>query len=154
MSIIGLDDVVNGINLNTTLTLAAGSHYVVVEEWDYCGGATTTPMSITVSNASGVSVVSPANGATVSSPANYVATATTSCAKGVSAMGVYVNNQLMNVTQGAKLNTQIPLSAGTQNTVVEEWDGCGGAATTPVQVTRGRIGALRHPGRHRMGPVG
>lgn len=132
-----LDYVVNAINLNTTLSLAAGSYYAVVEEWDRCGGATTTPLNITISNQAGVSVTSPANGSTVSSPANYVATATTSCAKGVSAMGVYVNNQLVNVTQGAKINTQIPLSAGTQNTVVEEWDGCGGAATTPINVTVG-----------------
>lgn len=132
-----LDYVVNAINLNTSLSLSPGNQYVVVEEWDKCGGATTTPMNIAVSNQSGVSVVSPGNGATVSSPANYVATATTSCSKGVSAMGVYVNNQLVNVTQGAKLNTQIPLGAGTQNTVVEEWDGCGGAATKPVQVRVG-----------------
>jgi hypothetical protein len=130
----GLDYVANGINLNTTLTLGAGSHYVVVEEWDYCGGATATPMSITVSSGSGVSVVSPANGATVSSPASFVATATTGCSRGVSAMGVYVNNQLVNVTQGANLNMQIPLGAGTQNTVVQAWDGCGGASTAPVQV--------------------
>jgi hypothetical protein len=132
-----LDYVVDAINLNTSLSLPPGGHYVMIEEWDNCGGANTTPINITVSNQSGVSVVSPSNGATVSSPANYVATATTSCAKGVSAMGVYVNNQLVNTTQGAKLNTQIPLSAGAQNTVVEEWDGCGGAATTPIEVTVG-----------------
>jgi hypothetical protein len=50
-------------------------------------------------------------------------------------MGVYVNNQLIVVQNGAKLNAQVNLGAGTQNTVVEEWDYCGGAFYVPVKVT-------------------
>ena len=34
--------VVNGTSLNTTVAMAPGSHHTVVEEWDYCGGATYT----------------------------------------------------------------------------------------------------------------
>jgi len=37
--------------------------------------------------------------------------------------------------QGANLNTNVNLSPGTYNTVVEEWDYCGGAAYTPVKIT-------------------
>src|ERR1019366_1969876 len=108
----------------------------VVEEWDYCGGATFTPLSITVTNQIGVFVTSPANNTTVSSPANFVATATTgSCSKGVASMGVYVNNQLMVVQNGTKLNTQVNLGVGAQHAVVEEWDYCGGASFVPVNVT-------------------
>lgn len=125
---------VNGVSLNTTLSLAAGAHKTVVEEWDQCGGATTTERDITVTNQSGVFVSAPANGATVTSPASFVATATTTCSKGVSSMGVYINNERVNVTAGASLNVQIPLSSGTQNAVVEEWDGCGGASTTALKV--------------------
>ncbi len=127
--------VVNGTTLNTSLSVDPGNHNTVVEEWDYCGGATFISMGITVNNQSGVSVNSPANNSTVSSTANYVATATTSCPKGVASMGVYVNNQLVQVQNGAKLNTQINLGAGKQHTVVEEWDYCGGASYTPVDVT-------------------
>jgi hypothetical protein len=52
-------------------------------------------------------------------------------------MGVYVNNQLKFVSGGASLNTKLSLSPGTYNTVVEEWDHCGGATFTPVKITVG-----------------
>jgi hypothetical protein len=126
----------NGTSLNTAVPLAPGNYNTVVEEWDYCGGATFTPVAITVTNQAGVFVTSPAHNSTVSSPANYVATATTSsCAKGVASMGVYVNNKLIVTQSGAKLNAQVNLGGGVQNTVVEEWDNCGGASFVPVNVT-------------------
>jgi hypothetical protein len=134
--------VVDGITLNTSLAVSVGKHNTVVEEWDYCGGATYISMEITVSGQGGVYVTSPASGSTVSSPAHYVATATTSCPKGVASMGVYVNKQLMAVQNGTSLNTQINLGAGAQNTVVEEWDNCGGASYTPVSVTVPSVGGV------------
>jgi len=90
--------VVKGHSLNTTISLSPGTYNTVVEEWDYCKGATVTPIKITVAtaaNASGVSVSSPVVNSTISSPVNYVATATSSCAKGVASMGIYVNNKLV-----------------------------------------------------------
>lgn len=82
-----------------------------------------------------VAVNSPVNGATVGSPTEFVATASTTCSQGVASMGVYVNNQLVYVVNGASLNTPVNLGAGAQHTVVEEWDRCGGASYTPVNVT-------------------
>jgi hypothetical protein len=125
----------NGTSLNTPVSLAPGKYHTVVEEWDYCGGATFTPLVITVTSQAGVFVISPAINSTVSSHANYVATATTGCSKGVASMGVYVNNKLILTQAGAKLNAQVTLGAGSQNTVVEEWDACGGASYVPVNVT-------------------
>lgn len=127
--------VANGINLNTTLSLTAGTHNTVVEEWDYCGGATYTSMQITVTGQSGVFVASPVNNGYVSPLANYTATATTTCSKGVASMGVYLNNQLVYVVPGASLSTMLNLPAGSQHTVVEEWDNCGGASYTPINVS-------------------
>jgi hypothetical protein len=128
--------VVNGASLNTSLPLTAGKHNTVVEEWDYCGGATFTPVTITVNSQTGVWVTSPTNNATVGTPVNYVATAgTTTCSKGVASMGVYVDNQLIHVVNGASLKVSLPVSAGKHNTVVEEWDYCGGAAYTQVPIT-------------------
>jgi hypothetical protein len=125
-----------GTAFNANVSLSPGKYNTVVEEWDYCGGATFTPLTITVTSQPGVFVTSPANNSTVSTPANFVATATSgSCSKGVASMGVYVNNKLMVVQNGAKLNTQVNLGAGPQNTVVEEWDNCGGASYVPVKVT-------------------
>lgn len=130
--------VANGTSLNTSLPLNPGSYNTVVEEWDYCGGASFTPVAITIVNKTGVWVTSPSNNATVGSPVSYVATASTAgCAKGVASMGVYVNNQLKFVSGGASLNTKLSLSPGTYNTVVEEWDHCGGATFTPVKITVG-----------------
>jgi len=125
-------------SLNTTLTLAPGSYNTVVEEWDNCGGATYTAVPITVSGSgtTGVAVTSPAPNSTVTSPVTYAATATTAtCASGVASMGIYVNNQLTYVVNGATLNTQLTLAPGAEHTVVEEWDKCGGAAYTTINLT-------------------
>ncbi len=132
---------VGGTSLNTSLNLSSGNHKAVVQEWDRCGGATTTTINLTVNNQVGVAVTSPQNGSMVSSPTPYTATATTNCPAGVAAMGVYVNNQLVYQTGGNKLNTQLNLGGGTQYTVVQEWDRCGGAAKTPVTVTVGGGGS-------------
>jgi len=132
--------VTNGAKLDTSLTLNPGKYYTVVEEWDNCGGASTTPITITVTGggSSGVSISSPANNSTVGSPVNFTASATTTCSKGVSSMGIYAAPyQLVYVVQGDKMNYNLVLSSGKYNAVVEEWDACGGAATTPVTFTVG-----------------
>jgi hypothetical protein len=130
--------VVNGAGLNTSLTLNPGTYNTVVQEWDNCGGSSSTPIKITVGGTStaGVHVTSPANHSSVGSPVNYVATATSSCAKGVAAMGIYTApGVLAYVVHGSTLNTSLSLSAGTYNTVVQEWDNCGGALKAPVTIT-------------------
>jgi hypothetical protein len=128
--------VVNGASLNASLPLAPGNYNTVVQEWDYCGGSTYTPLTITVTNQTGVWVVSPANNSEVPPTANYVATATTgTCAKGVASTGVYVDGDLAYVANSASLNTNLSLTGGAHNTVVQEWDYCGGSAYTPIAVT-------------------
>lgn len=133
-----LSYVVSGASLNTTLNLNPGTYNAVVQEWDQCGGSSTSTVKITVtsSGTTGVFVTSPANKSTVSSPTNFVATATTSCSLGVASMGIYTApSKLAYVVNGASLNTDLSLSPGTYNTTVQEWDKCGGAATTPVTIT-------------------
>jgi hypothetical protein len=129
---------VQGAKLNTALTLNPGVYNTVVEEWDNCGGASTTPVKITVGSGGQVIVSSPQANSQVSSTAQFVASASSSCAKGVSAMGIYTApGQLAYTVQGAQLNTTLNLKAGVYDTVVQEWDNCGGAATTPVTITVG-----------------
>jgi hypothetical protein len=131
-----LSYVVNGSSLNTSLNLSPGTYNTTVEEWDNCGGAATTPVTVTVSAQSGVYVTSPANNSTVGSPVNFTATATSTCPQGVSSMGIYTApGQLAYVVNGASMNYNLSLNSGTYNTVVEEWDKCGGAATTPIKIT-------------------
>ena len=132
--------VVNAATMNTTLSLAAGSYGTVVEEWDKCGGASYTKVPITVSGGggggtSGVTVTTPLANSTVTSPVSYVATATSTCAKGVASMGIYVNNKLVYVVNATTLNTSLTLANGPEHTVVEEWDKCGKAAYTTINLT-------------------
>ena len=139
-----LSYVANGASLNTSLNFNPGTYNVVVEAWDNCGGATTSTVTITVKSGgtTGVFVTSPANNSTVGSPTNFVATATTSCSLGVASMGIYTApSQLAYVVNGASLNTNLSLGPGTYNTVVQEWDKCGGAATTPIKITVGSSGS-------------
>jgi hypothetical protein len=130
-----LDYVVNAMSMNTTLPLAAGPHNAVVQEWDRCGGATKTAVPITVEQSSGVWVSWPANNTTIAQISGFVATATSSCDKGVSSMGIYVDSQRVYVVGGAALNHQLSLAPGSHRVVIEEWDGCGGAAVTPLSLT-------------------
>lgn len=129
-----LQYVVSGNKVNTSLTLSPGKHYVVVQEWDYCGAASTSPLNLTVASTAGITVTSPANGSTVGSNVGFVASASTSCPAGVSAMGVYVNNSLVYQGKGGSLNATVTLGVGSQTAVVQEWDYCGGSTTTPVKL--------------------
>ncbi len=129
--------VTNGNSLNTSLTLNPATYNIVITAWDNCGGATTASAKITVQSgsSSGVSVSYPANNSNVGSPVDFQATATTTCSKGVSSMGIYTAPyQLAYVGQGNSLNHSLSLSPGTYHTVVEEWDGCGGASTAAVTI--------------------
>ena len=127
---------VNGSSLNTELSLNPGTYQTVVQEWDNCGGSTKTPVTIVVKGAaSEVQVTAPPNNASVGSQVQFVATASSSCAKGVAAMGIYTSPGILAYAgQGASLNTILKLSPGTYNTVVQEWDNCGGYAKTPVTI--------------------
>jgi hypothetical protein len=129
--------VANGTTLHASISIAPGSHHTVVEEWDYCGGASYTPVAITVNTQAGIWVTSPTNNSNVVSPVGYAATATTTCPRGVASMGIYVNNQLNFVSNGAKLNTALALTPGTYDTVVQEWDYCGGSTFKHEKITVG-----------------
>jgi hypothetical protein len=82
-----------------------------------------------------VSVSAPANGSSVATTVQYVASATTSCAAGISAIGIYsAPGALVYSTPGKSLNTELYFNPGTYQTVVQEWDNCGGSSATPVTI--------------------
>lgn len=84
----------------------------------------------------GVSVSSPTSGATSGSPVHFVASATSSCSKGVAAMGIYTApGVLAYKVNGASLNTSLNMSNGTYNVVVQDWDNCGSFAKAPLTLT-------------------
>jgi phosphatidylinositol-3-phosphatase len=93
-------------------------------------------LALSVCSFARVSVSSPVSGNTVSSPVHFVASASTSCSAGVSSMGIYTAPSVLAYkVSGATLNTYLTLSNGTYNTVVQEWDKCGGASKTPITIT-------------------
>jgi hypothetical protein len=127
-----------GAKLNTLINLNPGVYNTVVEEWDNCGGASVTPVKITVGSGSQVVVSVPKANSTVSSTVQYVASANSSCSKGVSAIGIYTApGQLAYTSQGAQLNTTLTLKPGVYDTVVQAWDNCGGSSRAPVTITVG-----------------
>ena len=84
-------------------------------------------LAIASPSVAGVSVVAPLNNSNVATSVQYVATTTTACAKGVSAMGIYTSsNVLAYIVRGSKLNTVLSLKPSTYITVVQEWDNCSG----------------------------
>jgi hypothetical protein len=135
---------VSGAKLNTVLSLSPGTYTTVVQEWDNCGGSTKTPVAITVvgsQSGGSVRVSAPTNNSAVSTTVQFVASATTNCTSGVAAMGIYTApGVLAYKVSGAKLNTLLTLKPGNYHTVVQEWDNCGGAATTPIVLTAGSVG--------------
>ena len=82
-----------------------------------------------------VTISSP-TGSLFSSSIHYLATATTTCPKGVSAMGIYTAPyQRVYTVKGAKLDTVLHLAPGVYDTVVQEWDNCNSSAKAHVLVT-------------------
>lgn len=63
-----------------------------------------------------------------------VATSSTTCNKGVSAMGVYINNSLVYVGNGASMNHWLEVGTGWNHVTVQEWDYCGGSTHTSMDV--------------------
>src|ERR1700745_3515553 len=106
---------VNGSSLNTELVLNPGTYQTVVQEWDNCGGVSKTNVTIVVKgNAPEVQVSAPTNNATVAPQVQYVATASSTCANGVAAMGIYTApGVLAYPVPSASLNTILTLNPGT-----------------------------------------
>src|SRR5215467_5265937 len=84
-----------------------------------------------------VTVSSP-RGTMWSSSVPYEASATTTCPRGVAAIGIYTAPyQRAYTVKGQKLNAVLNLATGSYDTVVQEWDNCGGTATTHVPLIIG-----------------
>lgn len=107
--------------------------FAVVISRAYAGVYVTAPVAASVSR--------PASGS-ASSPVHFVATATSpACSKGVGGIGVYTAPyKLAYSTQGAKLDTNLPLGAGTYDITVQEWDNCGWSSKASLTLTVGTAG--------------
>lgn len=94
----------------------------------YAGVYVTSPTSATVSTGGTGSSAS---------PVHFVAKATSpACAKGVAAIGIYTAPYtLAYKVNGAALDTQLSLTAGTYNVAIQEWDNCGWSSEAVLTLT-------------------
>lgn len=121
----------NSGNVNTSIAMATGWRYIVVQAWDGYGNVQRQTMNVNVSGTtaapapttSGVTVSQPSNGASVSTPLRVVSTSTDP--SGIGATHVYVDGQLKFQTSGANVDTTISLTAGWHQLVVQSWTGTG-----------------------------
>jgi hypothetical protein len=127
---------VNANQVDTSLTMSTGGHYVVVQSWDAAGNLSRVTENITVSGSSnpppsnGITVNSPSNGATVASPVQFSASAANA-----TAMQIYVDDQLAYQVNASSINTSLAMSSGGHSVVVQAWDQSGNVTKSPLSIT-------------------
>ncbi|MEO5936725.1 MAG: hypothetical protein ABIP81_05890 [Terriglobales bacterium] len=129
---------VKASSIDTSLSMASGGRYVVVQAWDSTGAVqkqalnvnVTTETTTQTTNTSGIEVSSPANGSTVGSPVRVAASSA-----GATAIHVYVDNTLAFSANAASIDTSIAMAAGTRNIVIQSWDSAGVVRKQPLTVT-------------------
>jgi phosphatidylinositol-3-phosphatase len=131
-----VDDVLkyqsNSNSVSEHLSMATGSHHVVVQAWDTGGGITKTGVYITVATTPSVSIASPLSGANTYSPVQVVAAALDPA--GVTAVQVYVDNILQYEMTGTGIAAPVPMSVGPHYVVVKEWNKLGKAYVNSVNI--------------------
>lgn len=118
---------VSGNTLNTTLTLAAGSHRITTQAMDTNGVYYKQTANITVSGStvgtSGVTMTSPVDGSTVSNPVVVNATATSNVA--ISFIELWIDGVKKTRVSGNTLNTSVTLATGIHRVTVQAQDANG-----------------------------
>lgn len=89
----------------------------------------------------GVAVSSPAPNSAVGSPVHVVASAASSTGHPISAITVYLDNQIAYSINGASVNTNVNAAAGSHLLVVQAWDSAGTVYKTPMTITVGGASA-------------
>ncbi len=118
-------------SIDTLVSMAAGSHTVVVQAWDSSGAVFKSQITITVP--AGVTVTAPKDGATAGSPVHVVASA--SSGNPITTMRIYVDNVSVYNNSSNKIDTQLSMTTGNHNMIVQAWDSTGAVFKTPVGIT-------------------
>ncbi len=132
-------------SLNTSISLATGSHAVQVNSWDNYGNVYVAKESITVGSTSTstststsgtwVTLTAPSNGASVSSPVTV--TANGGSQNGISGWVVYVdNNNAYQINNNSNsLSASVSMSSGTHSVYVRAWDKSNGTYGTSATIS-------------------
>jgi len=134
-------------SIDTNIPMSQGAHYVVVQAWDNYGNASKQVMTINVaasatptsasSSSAVVSVTSPSAGQTVGSPTHFVASAAQPDQNPITALQIYVDDQLDYTADGARLDTYLNLGAGSHRAVVKSWNTAGQSYSQEVDFAVG-----------------
>ena len=139
-------------NFDTNIPMATGSHYVVVQAWDNSNNVYRQVMTINVSGSSGgspapsnsggpVTVNSPTEGQVLGSPAHFVASSTSPDQYPITAMQIYVDDQLDYSANTAQLDTSLNLGGGSHRGVVKSWNTAGESFSQTVNFSVGGGGS-------------
>lgn len=125
-------------SLNTSLSIAAGSHHITVVGWNTKGQSFSSSRDITVSGTAApapapaatsgsgnITVTAPTSGSTAGSPTQFIASAAAPSGRSITAMRIYVDYNSVYLTSASSLNTPVSLAAGNHVAVVQAWDSAG-----------------------------
>ena len=113
-------------NVDSYIPMSMGAHYVVVQAWDNLGNVYKQALNISVSEGSGnVAVSSPTEGQNVGSPVHFTASSTSPDQSPITAMQIYVDDQLDYSTGGNQLDTSLNLATGSHRAIVKAWSAAG-----------------------------
>lgn len=143
-------------NFDTNIPMGTGSHSVVVQAWDNSGNVYRQVMTINVSGSSSgspapsnsggpVTVNSPTEGQVVGSPAQFVASSTSPDQYPITAMQIYVDDQLAYSANTAQLDTSLNLGGGSHRAVVKSWNTAGESFSQTVNFSVGSSGSPAPP---------
>ena len=119
--------------IDTSISMATGSHVLVVQAWDSKGIVFKSQITITVTPPGGVTISSPANGATVASPVHVVASASSSSP--ITAMSIYVDNISVYSNSSNSIDTLVSMAAGNHIVLVQAWNSTGAVFKSQVTIT-------------------
>src|SRR4051812_10854912 len=139
--------------LNTSLTVASGTHNATIKAWDSTGAVFSASSSFTVGSGGGggtgatcplstanpsVTVCTPANNATVNSPVHVNAGSTDSLT--VTAMQIYVDGTLTYKNSSNFIDTNLTLASGVHKLTIKGWDATPRSFSQTVYISVGGSG--------------
>jgi hypothetical protein len=128
---------VNAGKLDKTLTLAGGTHDVVIQAWNQAGAVAKAPLTVNVGSPTpaatrGVKILAPTT-ATQKSPVRIAGTAASD--HPITGFRIYVDDQAAYTVNTGSIDAEIAMRPGTHHVVLQAWDSTGKVFKAPVSVT-------------------
>lgn len=130
---------VNSDRVEVDLSMAPGTHLIVVQAWDMAGRVFKAERTITVTcsypTGPGINVCAPSNGATISGPVFFRAAAKSDSSAPITMMRIYVDNGHAYTTAGDRIDTSFLVTPGARRITFVAWDSTGKSYSNTVNIT-------------------